>query len=59
MTESTKSIYNQYKKEHFIKEHMQETQIKEKFVNFLDEVIKGDISIKQVKKVIDSTIQAN
>jgi DNA-binding transcriptional regulator YhcF (GntR family) len=59
MTKSTKEIYNQYQKEHFIKEQMQENKIKEKFENFLDEVIKDDISINQVKKVIDSTIQAN
>jgi len=56
MTKETESIYNQYYKENFIREKSKEIRVKEKFTEFLNEVVNDDVTIRDVKKVIGNTL---
>ena len=56
MTTNTSHLLKQYQKENFIKEQTKQLSIKEEFKNFLGEVMKNDVTIQDVKKVIEETI---
>ena len=56
MTTNTSHLLKQYQKENFIKEQTKQISIKEEFKNFLGEVMKNDVTIQDVKKVIEETI---
>ena len=56
MNAETKDIFDNYQKENFVSEHIKTETIKEEFSNFLDVVMKNDVTIRDVVKVINTTL---